>query len=122
MLKKISLILMIILYVGAGINHFVHPDFYYPIIPPYLPAHELINTVSGIAEIVLGLLLIFRAIRKIAAYGIIAMLIAFIPAHVYMIQMKGCMSAGKCAPEWLMWVRLFPLQFVLIAWAWWHRR
>ncbi len=50
------------------------------------------------------------------------MLIAFIPAHIYMIQMKGCMSEAMCIPEWAAWLRLFPLQFILMWWAWSHRK
>lgn len=122
MLKKISLILLIILYAGAGINHFIHPDGYLAIIPPYLPNHLFINVASGTIEIILGSLLIFSKMRKTAVYGIIVLLALFIPAHIYMIQKGGCMSATICWPLWLAWVRLFPLQFLLMWWAWWHRK
>ena len=122
MLKKISLVLLIILYAGAGINHFIHPTGYYSIIPPYLPNHYLINILAGIAEIICAVLLVFPATRKLGAYLVIAMLIAFIPAHIYMIQKGGCMGEEICIPLWGAWLRLFPLQFILIAWAWWHRK
>lgn len=118
MIKRISLVIMIVFYIGAGINHFWHPYGYYTLIPPYLPNPVLINIVSGIAEVGLGLLLIFRQTKKIAAYGIILMLIAFIPAHIYMIQKGGCMNEGLCFPLWVAWIRLFPLQFLLMWWAW----
>jgi len=121
MLKKISLVPMIFLYVGAGINHFIHPDGYLAIIPPYLPNHLFINIASGTIEIVLGILLIFSITRNLAVYGIIALLVLFIPAHVYMIQKGGCMSATMCWPVWVTWIRLFPLQFLLMWWAWRHR-
>lgn len=121
MFKKISLVLLIILYAGAGINHFMHPTGYYSIIPPYLPNHYLINILAGIAEISCAVLLMIPATRKLGAYLVIAMLIAFIPAHIYMIQKGGCMGIEICIPMWGAWLRLFPLQFILIAWAWWHR-
>jgi uncharacterized membrane protein len=121
-LKKISLVVMIILYLLAGVNHFIKPAMYYPIIPPYLPWPVTINTISGIAEILLATLLIFKATRKLAAIGIIFLLIAFIPTHIYMIQKGGCMSAEVCIPAWAAWVRLFPLQFVLMYWAWSNRK
>jgi uncharacterized membrane protein len=120
MAKKISLVILIVFYVLAGINHFWHPESYYDLIPPYLPFPGLINYASGIAEIVLGLLLLMPATRKVAAFGIIALLILFIPAHIYMIQMDGCISINFCVPAWVAWVRLFPLQFILIAWARWY--
>ncbi len=122
MLKKISLVLLIILYAGAGINHFIHPTGYYSIIPPYLPNPYLINIAAGIAELICAALLIIPTTRKLAVYLIIAMLIAFIPAHIYMIQKGGCMGKEICIPLWGAWLRLFPLQFILIAWAWWHSK
>jgi uncharacterized membrane protein len=36
--KKLLLVVMILFYLLAGINHFVNPEFYYPLIPPYLSA------------------------------------------------------------------------------------
>ena len=121
MIKKISLILMAGFYLLAGINHFVHPANYYLLIPPFLPFHHLINIVSGLAEITLALLLPFSCTRGVACYGIILLLILFIPAHVYMIQKGGCIAPGLCVVLWVAWIRLIPLQFILMLWAWWHR-
>ena len=120
--KKISLLIIIILYAVAGINHFINPEAYYSIIPTYLPNHYLINILAGIAEIICAVLVSIPATRKLGAYLIIVMLLAFIPAHIYMIQKGGCMGADICIPLWSAWLRLFPLQFILIAWAWWHRK
>ena len=105
---------MIVFYIVAGINHFRNPAAYYRIIPGYLPNPYLINIVSGIAEIGLAILLIFPLTRKIAAYGIILMLIAFIPAHIEMIKNGWCFNSGYCLPAWATWARLFPLQFMLL--------
>jgi uncharacterized membrane protein len=122
MQKRISLVLMIVLYAGAGVNHFIHPDTYFSIIPPYLAFHSFINITSGIIEIVLGALLLFSKTRTIAALGIVILLILFIPAHIYMIQIGGCMSEKMCWPQWAAWLRLFPLQFALMWWAWSNRK
>ncbi len=113
---------MTVFYIVAGINHFRNPENYYVIIPSYLPNPVLINIISGIAEIVLGILLIFPKTRKLAAYGIIILLVAFIPAHICMIQKGWCMGSGYCLPAWATWVRLFPLQFLLMWWAWSNRK
>ncbi len=122
MIKKISFLLLIILYAGAGINHFIHGSFYYPIIPPYFPNPVLINNIAGIVEILAAALLIFPTTRKYGAYLIVAMLISFIPAHIYMIQKAGCMSEQICIPLWAAWLRLVPLQFILMWWAWSQRK
>ncbi len=105
-------------YIAAGINHFWHPQFYIKIIPDYFPPKTLLNTLAGIAELFLGILLFFKTTRRLAAYGIIAMLIAFIPVHVWMLQKGGCyFNPAKCIPGWLLWIRLLVLQPVLIIWA-----
>ena len=122
MKKRASLIIMIVFYIVAGINHFRNPAAYYRIIPGYLPNPYLINMVSGVTEMILSILLIFPLTRKIAAYAIIIMLVAFIPAHIEMIQKGWCMNPGYCLPAWATWVRLFPLQFLLMWWAWSNRK
>jgi uncharacterized membrane protein len=122
MIKKISLVLLIVFYAAAGINHFIHEELYYPLIPPYFPNPALINIAAGVLEIIAAALLIFSTTRKYGVYLIIAMLIGFIPTHVYMIQMHGCMSEQICIPAFGAWLRLFPLQFILMWWAWNHRK
>lgn len=113
---------MVIFYIAAGINHFRNPSVYYAIIPSYFPGHEWINIISGMAEILLAVLLLFPTTKKAAAYGIVLLLIAFIPAHIYMIEKGWCISNGFCLPLWARWLRLFPLQFLLMWWAYRHRK
>lgn len=117
LLKRTFLWLNALFYVAAGCNHFVHPKTYLSLIPPYLPWPALLNTISGAFEILFGLLLVFKPTRKSAAIFIILMLIAFLPAHVYMIQKNGCVSPALCVPLWVAWLRL-PLQLVLIILVW----
>lgn len=119
MLKKLLFYGMIFFYVSAGINHFIHPDFYLALIPPYLPFHTSINLLSGLIEIALGLCLIPKAFRRWAAVGIIVMLIAFIPSHVYFIEMNSCIEGGLCTSPVIGWGRLIIIHPLLIVWAWW---
>lgn len=116
--NKINLFLFCILSIGAGINHFWHPTSYLDLIPPYLPWKTFINYFSGVCEIGVGVLMLIPSTRKLAAILIIAMLVAFIPAHIYWIQMNGCVSDKLCKPVWVAWIRLFPFQFILMWWAW----
>src|ERR1700761_1763578 len=119
-IKKISLFILIIGYIAAGINHFRIPAFYTGIIPGYLPYHPLLNYAAGTCEIVFGLLLIFPKTRQLAAWGIVLMLIAFLPVHIGMLGGHTKAGATVVTPV-LAWVRLF-FQPVLIVWAWWHTR
>ena len=118
--KKISFILLIIGYIAAGVNHFRIPQFYISIIPDYLPYHQILNTLAGIFEIAFGLMLIFAKTRRIAAWGIVLLLIAFLPVHINMLGGHIMVNSKPVLPVWA-WVRLF-FQPVLIVWAWWHTR
>ncbi len=122
-MKKMAWYLLIGFYVFAGINHFWHAKFYYPIIPPYLQqwGYQL-NIIAGVAEISLGLLMAFVATKKLAAIGITLMLVAFIPTHIYFICINSCVPKGLCVPQWIGWVRLILIHPILIAWAWWVRK
>jgi uncharacterized membrane protein len=110
--------LLIGFYLFAGSYHFVNPDFYYDLIPDYLPYPKLINYASGVLEILLALGVIFPKTRLIAVNGIILLLLLFIPSHVYFIQIGSCIENGLCVPEWLGWVRLVVIHPLLILWAW----
>lgn len=112
---EISLYIMAALYVLAGANHFISPAFYRPLMPPYIPAHNLMIVLSGIAEIVLGAALFFPATRRLAAWGVIALLIAVFPVHIYMFQERETIFSR--IPVLLIIARI-PLQFVLMWWAW----
>ncbi len=120
--KRLSLWLQCLLYTGAGINHFLNPQVYLKIMPAYLPAHKFLIGASGVIEIALGMMLAFQPTRKFAACSIIAMLIAFIPAHIEMIRISGCSLWELCAAAVIAWLRLIPGQALLIWWAWYHRK
>ena len=107
-----------LLLVAAGTLHFVAPGPYLRIMPPYLPAPLALVYLSGLAEIGLGLGLLWRRTRRWSAWGTVALLIAVFPANVYMAQANDSLFH---LPAWAVWGRL-PLQLVLIGWAWRHTR
>ena len=116
LVQRIALYAMVTLYVLAGLNHFRVPEFYLRLMPPYIPEHQLMILLSGIAEFTLGILLLFKRTRKLASWGIIAMLLVFFSVHIYMLQERHTVFAD--VPEVILWIRI-PLQFVLIYWAYW---
>lgn len=113
-IQQISLYVMAFLCAGAGVNHFVNPKFYLGIMPKFFPMPHLLNQVSGIAEIILAIGLLFASTRQISAYLIIAMLILFFAVHIPHLFDPPKMAKGK---EWFLYVRI-ALQFVLIYLAW----
>jgi uncharacterized membrane protein len=104
-----------VLFVAAGVLHFVRPEFYVRIMPPYLPWHHELVLVSGAFEVLGGVGLLIPALRVPAAWGLIALLIAVFPANLHMALHPG---QYPDFPPAALWVRL-PLQAVLVAWAYW---
>jgi uncharacterized membrane protein len=124
MFKTVSRWLMAALYLSAGVMHFVNPWFFVQIMPPYLPWHWELVYLSGAIEIALGLLLLVPTTKRLAAWGVIALLIAVFPANVHMamanVQFDPPPAMGQPSPL-ANWIRL-PMQLVLILWAWWYTR
>ncbi len=120
-MKIVKTILKYILaaaFVIAGINHFVNPPFYLKMMPPVLPAHLFLVYLSGVFEILFGILLAIPKFSRLAAWLIIALLIAVFPANIYMAMNP------QLFPEFTqtaLYTRL-PLQIILIAWAFWFTR
>jgi uncharacterized membrane protein len=121
MVRKLKAILryfLAILFAFAGVNHFINPAFYLKIMPPYLPWHLALVYLSGLFEIVLGVLLLIPACTRLAAWGLIALLIAVFPANIHMAMNHELFPEYS---ELALWVRL-PLQLVLIALVYWYTR
>ncbi len=119
--KAVLLWVMGAFYIVAGTMHFVSPETYLPMMPPYLPWHRELVFLSGVAEVLCGVGVLFPPTRRIAAWGTIALLIAVFPANVH-IAWNNVPLFGRSegAGIWN-WVRL-PFQAVLIAWAYWYTR
>jgi uncharacterized membrane protein len=116
-LKTISRYIFGVLFIGAGVLHFVHPDFYLKIMPPYLPYHLELVYLSGVFEALLGAMLLFKRFAWIAGWGLVLLLIAVFPANIYAYQHQDLIPASPT----LHLLRL-PLQAVLILWAYWYTR
>ncbi len=117
-IKQFLKYLLAIGFVLAGINHFVNADFYLKMMPSYLPAHLFLVYLSGVFEIALGVLLLIQRFTPLAAWGLIALLIAVFPANIFMAQHAELFS--EFSPTAL-YLRL-PVQIILIAWAFWFTR
>ncbi|WP_185903231.1 DoxX family protein [Halonotius terrestris] len=119
--KRPLLYVMGPLYVVAGVLHFVVPELYAQIIPPFLPAPLALVYLSGVAEIAVGVGVLIPRTRRYAAWATIALLVAIFPANVYMatsmVVVDG-IGGGDPSPL-IRWGRL-PLQGVLILWAYWY--
>jgi len=115
--QSIGLLSAAIFYAVAGTLHFLKPDAYLKIMPPYIPWHVAMVRVSGGFEILGGLGLLVPQMRRAAAWGLVALLIAVFPANVYMATNPIEAGAASLAPV-LRWGRL-PLQLILVWWLLW---
>ena len=99
---------------GAGVSHFVNPEFFDDIVPSWMPSPaRTVTHASGAAEFVVGSLLLSRRTAKLGAWSTLLVLIGVYPANVQMAIDTGVPDT----PEgWAIWIRL-PLQFPMFAWA-----
>jgi uncharacterized membrane protein len=93
-------------------GHLLHPQRYFPFIPDFLPK-EIVNYLSGLLEIVVGIGVFIPRFKNISTFTILLMMIAFLPLHIIDV-FKEHPAIGS---HTIALIRL-PLQFLLIYWAW----
>jgi uncharacterized membrane protein len=113
---SLSRLALALFFVAAGVAHFIMPAPYLAIMPPYIPWPAEMVALSGIAEILGGLGILFRSTRRAAGWWLIALLIAVFPANIYATS-TGMVIGGHDLPAWMLWARL-PLQLFLMIWVW----
>ena len=121
-IKYLSIIVMSIFYINVGIMHFTDSDWFLHIIPPFLSLIGLeLVYISGVFEILFGIMLLIPQTRKIAAYGLILLLIAVYPANIYLAFYEKPQKLIEISAFAASWVRL-PIQFIFLGLAYWHSK
>ena len=111
---------MSLLYIIIGIKHFVDIESFVSIVPNYISWKEEAVFISGFFEILLGILLLFHKTRKLAAWGIILLLIAVFPANIYLYVSeipRDILNISKIDAL----IRM-PFQIPLIIISYWHSK
>ena len=111
--RKLVLFGLSAFFIYFGVDHFINPDFYLSIMPPSFPLHEEAVYISGFFEIVGGIGVLIPRFRKIAGWGLVALLIAVYPANIYMAISP---EAFPDIPIEMLYFRL-ALQFLFFYWA-----
>jgi uncharacterized membrane protein len=121
LVKTVLKFILAAFFIFAGVGHFRDEAFFLKIMPDYIPAawHLAAVHVSGAFEILLGVLLLIPPTTRIAAWGLVALLVAVFPANIYAYQHSREIFPSL-DPALHFW-RL-PMQGVLVAWAWWYTR
>lgn len=117
-LKTYSRWLQGALYTVAGVNHFVNPEIYLQMMPPYLPWPNALQLTAGGLEIIGGLGLLIPRLEKKAAWLLIIVLVGVFPANLELALNGG---APLDVSPTMAWLRL-PFQLLFIKWAYWHTR
>lgn len=109
-LLKVILALFLIF---GGVQHFISPNNYIPFVPSFLPFTLAIIYVSGLFEILFGLALFFKKLEIIGAWGILILMLLFLPIHIWDVFSETPAIGSQNAAL----VRL-PIQFLLIGISW----
>lgn len=118
--KLITIYFMSIAYAYVGVRHFIDPDFFLAIMPNYLTFHLEFVYLSGIAEVVLGLMLLSKKTRKTGAVGLIILLILVFPANIHLVQSELSQSILGVTKSQSIYRLPFQGLFILI--AYWHSK
>ena len=99
----------------SGIYHLYNPEFYVPIVPSFMPFPLAIVYLSGIIELLLGIVTLFlnQKYTKYGLFGIFILMVIFLPLHFSdALQDQPVIGSHTVAN-----IRLF-FQFVLIWLSW----
>jgi uncharacterized membrane protein len=108
------------MFVFTAVSHF-HPRTRQDLIrmvPANLPAPSLLVTTTGVLELVGAVGLLVPRLLTVAAYGLIALLVAMFPANVRAARDELAIAGRRATP--LVW--RMPLQLFWIAALWWVGR
>ena len=119
-IKYLTIYLMSIAYTYVGVRHFIDPNFFLAIVPNYLSMHLFFVYLTGLMEVVFGLLLAFRKTRKFASYGLIILLLIVFPANIHLVESELSQSILEVSKEQTI-LRL-PFQGLFILIAYWHSK
>ena len=112
MIKKILPYLLAALMLLGAIGHIFNPDFYHPMIPSFI-SKSFANWAATVVEALIGIGLIIPTTRKLAGWGFLGLMIAFLPIHIWDVFREEPAVGSRVGA----WIRL-ALQFVLIFAGW----
>jgi len=111
---------MSLLYLTVGVKHFINTDFFVTIVPPIINWKIEAVLISGFIEVILAVLLLFNQTRKLAAWGIILLLIAVFPANIYLYISEVARNTLSISKDQAL-LRM-PFQIPLMIISYWHSK
>jgi uncharacterized membrane protein len=117
-LKNLGLAFVFLWFMGGGIMHFVNPDFFVAIMPPYIGYHWEIVYISGVFEILGAIGILIPALRQWAGNGLMLLVVCVSPANIHMWLHPELFPE---VPPAFLSIRLV-VQVALLALIWWCTR
>lgn len=107
-----------VFFMVAGANHFRSPQVYLGMMPPWMPWPDALNVITGAAEVLggVGLIAPWVGARRLAGWGLFALLLAIFPANLHVATQGKMLSLNFSST--VLWWRL-PFQAVFMACVWW---
>ncbi|QIP14814.1 hypothetical protein G8759_20415 [Spirosoma aureum] len=105
------------MFVLIGLMHLRKPDQLTYMIANFMPNARLLVLLSGVAEVMLGIGMVFSETRILAAWGLILLLMAMFPANINVAVNKLPPPGNLPAKPWYVWSRLL-FQPIYIIWIW----
>ena len=119
-IKELTILLISILYITVGLNHFIKPNFFLEIVPPIIPFKLEVVFISGFFEIILGVLVLFKKTRKLASLLIIVLLVVVFPANIYLYLSETPRLSLNITKSQALFRMPFQLSLIII--SYWHSR
>jgi uncharacterized membrane protein len=101
----------------TAVGHFLLTDKMADMLPEWVPLRTAIVYATGVLELAAAAGLVVPKLSRAIGLCLITFLILVFPANIYAALQHVDIGGHAAGPVYLL-VRL-PLQFILIAWAWW---
>ena len=118
--RMLGRVFVIVWFVVGGIGHFVLTNVFTSVVPPFIPLPREMVYLTGVLEIAGALALLYKPLRHIAGWCLIALTICVTPVHIQMlIEADKYEALGPM----VLWARLlFQPVLIWIIWASTRRR
>lgn len=102
----------------TALGHFLFTSGMALMIPPFIPFKTGLVYITGVVEVLLGILLLVPSLRSLAGYGLIVFFVLLTPANIYAAVKRLDIEKGTYTGPGLayLWFRI-PLQLFFIGWV-----
>lgn len=117
LVKRIISLFFALIFLISGVFHFLKPNIFLEIMPPWLPMKEALIFISGLLELTAAFLLFSKKFRSLGAGFALFLLISFFPVHIQHVIDGGSQTPHFQFGPLISWIRLiFQVIFLYCLW------